>query len=905
MNAAPPTRVRIGAFELDLRTGELGSRGRKVVLQEQPFRVLLMLARREGQIATREEIQKELWPNDTVVEFDHAINTVIANLRRLLGDSVAANKYIETVARRGYRLVVPVEWTSLSEDHAGNKTVQANKVAELSSKALPIIGKKVAHYRVLAIVGGGGMGLVFEAEDIKLGRRVALKFLPEELAKDPTTLKRFEREARTASLLSHVNICTIFEVEEHAGQPFIVMELLQGKTLRDLLANANQAIPLELVLDIAVQVCEGLEAAHGKGIIHRDIKPANIFLTNSGHVKILDFGLAKLTTPDTDGHQQADAITETHLSGNGSVEENLLTRTHQMMGTMGYMSPEQIRGEKLDLRSDIFSFAAVLYELLARERAFGGATVGVVQDAILHRSPPALRDRNPVLPGRLEQLIFRALEKDRERRPQSAKELLAELKELKRSAESGSTPAQAVSAPQRIRSLAVLPLVNLSGDPQQQYFADGMTEELTAGLAQISALRVVSRTSAMRYRGANKSIPEIARELKVDAIIEGSVLRDNRQVRVTVQMIEAATDSHLWARSYERDLQDVLRLQNEVARSIASEIQLKLTPAEEKRLSRQEVLDPAAHDDFLRGQVLAAKRTGPDQWQAISLYESTVRRYPNFVPAYIALADVYRTLALNSNVAPREVYPKALAAGQRAVELDPQRAEAHVVLAVVTAEYEWDWTRATEIFQKAIRLNPNSMLAHSHYGHCLGRLGDADNAVREARIGSELDPLDPRGTFLLAVCTYQARRYAEAAKLLQTGAELYPNFWPMRLYLAKTLVELGQASKALKEFRKAGDFTAEAYATIGYTYGRVGRAAEAGKVIAKLKRRSASEYIASSLIARIHGALGEKDEAFAWFDKACEERDTRLTFLRADPTSDSIRSDSRFAGLLRRVGFQA
>ncbi len=905
MTATPSTRVRFGAFELDLRTGELLGQNRTMVLQEQPFRVVQMLIERAGQIATRDEIQRELWPNDTVVEFDHAINTVIGNLRRALGDTVAKPKYIETVARRGYRLIASIERIQSTPPLPQKSVVMDAGGSDLTLPGSSLVGKKVSHYRVLRVLGGGGMGLVYEAEDIKLGRRVALKFLPEELGQDAVALKRFEREARTASALSHPHICTIYEVDDHGGQPFIAMELLEGQTLRDLIAaNRSQPMAVAQLLDIALQFCEGLEAAHEKGIIHRDIKPANIFMTRSGQVKILDFGLAKLATLAEGSHSEDDTIADVRVPERTFEKDSHLTRTHQTMGTVGYMSPEQIRGEKLDGGSDIFSFGLVLYELAARERAFGGSGVGEIQEAILKQSLTPLRERNPAVPEKFEQMVARMLEKDRTRRPQSAAELLVELKELKRHHDSGAMVSLAAAPARSIRSLAVLPLVNLSGDPQQDYFADGMTEELTMGLAQISALRVVSRTSANRYKGTNRPILEIARELGVEAIVEGSVLRSDNRVRVTAQLIDAASDTHLWARSYERDLQDVLRLQNEIARAVASEIQLRLTPAEEQRLSQHEVLDPAAHDDYLRGQVLAAKRTGPDQWRAISFFQSAIRRHPNFVPAYIDLADVHRTLALNSNVAPGEVFPVALAAARTALELDPQRAEAHVVLAVVTAEYEWNWVKADEEFQIALRLNPNSMWAHTHYGHFLGRWGESDKAVHQARIGSELDPLDPRGAFLLGVCLYQARRFSEAATLFRTGTELYPNFWPMRLYLGKTLLELGQHSKALKELGKVSDFTAEPVATMGCAYARIGREAEARKILEGLKLRATREYISASQIARLHGALGEKDEAFAWLEKAYVQRDTWLTFLQADAINDPIRSDPRFTEMLRRVGFR-
>ena len=838
------------------------------------------------------------------MEFDHAINTVIGNLRRALGDTVAKPIYIETVARRGYRLRVQVEFVKRkTADTSKEPAAPEERGGQAAERGGSLVGKKVSHYRVLRVVGGGGMGLVYEAEDTKLGRHVALKFLPEELAHDAVAVKRFEREARTASALNHPHICTIYEVDEHEGQPFIAMELLGGETLREMLgAHGSRPIPLSQLLDLAVQFCEGLVAAHQKGIVHRDIKPANIFVTTSAQLKILDFGLAKLSMNAEGSQPHDDTVADTGLLETALVHAQHLTQPRQMMGTIGYMSPEQIRGEKIDARSDIFSFGLVLYEMAFGEHAFQGSTVGALQHAILQESPTFSRERNPATPAQLQQLIASALEKDPARRLQSAGQLLSELQELKHRAESGAAVLRRRPPARAIRSLAVLPLVNLSGDPEQDYFADGMTEELTTCLAQISALRVVSRTSANRYKGTQKPIPEVARELAVEAIIEGSVLRTDTRVRVTAQMIDATSDTHLWARSYERDLQDVLRLQNEIARTIASEIQLKLTPAEENRLSQHEVLDPTAHDDYLRGQVLAAKRTGPDQWKAISYFLSAIRRHPKFVPAYIDLADVYRTVALNTNVAPGEVFPAALSAAQTALELDPQRAEAHVALAVVTAEYEWNQAKAEEEFEIALLLNPNSMSAHTHYGHFLGRWADGNRSVHEARIGSQLDPLNPRGTFLLGVCLYQARRFSEAAATLRTGVELYPSFWPMRLYLGKTHLELGDFSAAVHELSGLRDYTAEPDATLGCAYARMGRTGDARKVLEDLKFRASQGYVSASQIARVHGALGEKDDAFAWLERGYLERDTWLTFLRADAINDSLRADSRFTNLTRRVG---
>ncbi len=444
-----PSRVRFGGFELDLKAGELRlaneASGRRIVLPDQPYRLLVMLIEREGEIATREEIKKTFWPNDTIVEFDHSINVAIGKLRKALGDSAEQPKYIGTVARRGYRLMVPVESLEFAPDAApasdeapSDENIEA---ARLQLASAGWIGRTVSHYRVLNIIGGGGMGLVFKAEDLKLGRRVALKFLPEELAGDSVALQRFEREARTASSLNHPNICTIYEVEEHESQPFIVMELLEGETLRELISKSavwpspvGMQLTLEKLLDIAIQVAEGLDAAHQKGIIHRDIKPANIFVTTQGQVKILDFGLAKpaALASEVEGEElRGDHLHEAPAQTTGGTTiDHSLTRTGMSMGTAGYMSPEQARGEHLDARTDLFSFGLVLYEMATGQRAFSGDTAAIVKDAILNNTPAPVHELNSTFPPRLEQIIDKAIEKDRERRYPSAAEMRTDLESV-------------------------------------------------------------------------------------------------------------------------------------------------------------------------------------------------------------------------------------------------------------------------------------------------------------------------------------------------------------------------------------------------------------------------------------------------------------------------------------------
>src|SRR5712671_5680676 len=437
-------RVRLGGFEINLRSGELWPAGAvngdgKLLLREQPFQVLRMLIDRGGKMVTREEIRKKLWPNDTVVDFDHGINMAIGVLRRTLGDSADNPQYIETLARRGYRLLVtPVRMETTTE------TVRSGAASPQGLPALGgLVGKKVSHYRVLEVIGGGGMGMVYKAEDLKLGRQVAVKFLPEELASDSVALQRFEREAQTASALNHPNICTIHQIAEYEGQPFIVMELLEGSTLlHHLSLSESKAIPLAPLLEIAIQICDGLQAAHDKGIIHRDVKPANIFLTKRGPVKILDFGLAKLASteeveeigsprgPDITSAGSKQPLRETGTETLRGLHTNL-TRTGIAIGTTGYMSPEQVRKEKLDARSDLFSFGLVLYEMAAGQRAFTGETAAIVHDAILKQTPAPAHDLNSAVPRGLDTIIAKALEKGRSRRYQSAAEMREDIERVR------------------------------------------------------------------------------------------------------------------------------------------------------------------------------------------------------------------------------------------------------------------------------------------------------------------------------------------------------------------------------------------------------------------------------------------------------------------------------------------
>ncbi len=773
-----------------------------------------------------------------------------------------------------------------------------------------MIGQTISHYKILSKLGEGGMGVVYKAEDTKLKRTVALKFLPPHVSDDEAA-QRFVNEAHAVSALDHPNICAIYEIDQTPeGQMFIVMPCYEGASLQAIVKQG----PLDLgrAVEIASQVSRGLAKAHEKGIIHRDVKPGNILVTSDGLSKIVDFGLAKLAT------------------------QTRLTRAGTTVGTVMYMSPEQARGEETDERSDIWSLGVVLYEMVTGKPPFKGEHEQAIIYSILNTAPEPVGRFVPKAPRELAPLMTKALAKNSEDRYQRMSELASDLDVLKGTLQ-GETKAQPIacrnvsrerlwiglgvaiaavvlaalvgksyfSKPEEkpITSIAVLPFQNLSADPEQEYFSDGTTEALITELSKIHALRVISRTSVMRFKKSDQSLPEIAKQLNVDAVVEGSVQRVQDEVRITAQLVRADPEKHLWANTYTQNYENILALESEIAQTIAREIRVTMTPEEEERLAASRPVNPAAHEAYLKGHYYIWKLTVPDVEKGIEYLEQAIAIDSTYAPAYVDLAQAY-DIALGGRSS-RENAQNVTKYARKALSIDPTIAQAYALLGEVKLTYDWDWKGAEADYEKAIALNPNDPIAHAYYGSYLNVVGRSDEGLQETIRAKELNPLDLAFSVMLANKYFYRRDYDKSEALVREILSVDSTYALRYTLLARIGFAKRRFDEAASLYGKGialGDDAAGE--GLGASLALSGKTGAARTVLADLIRQSDSGSQTQVSIAATYLALGDRDSTMYWLEKAYDLRDSNLPWVRLFPMFDGIRSDPRYVALMKKLGLE-
>ncbi len=739
-----------------------------------------------------------------------------------------------------------------------------------------MIGKTIGHYEIVTKLGEGGMGEVFQARDTRLDRLVALKFLPARLLTDQILVARFEQEARAIAALAHPHIATIHDVGENEGARFLVFEYLAGGTLKSKLRS--QQLPLPEALHYGLQLAEALAHAHRRGIVHRDVKSENAMFTDDGVLKLTDFGLAKLT---------------------GAAE---LTQAGYTIGTAAYMSPEQAQGLPVDHRSDIFSYGIVLFEMVAGSLPFSGDSGMALIYGIMNTAAPSLVQRRPDAPARLEDIVLKALEKNRDFRYQTMDQVIADLRDLEHgSAAPTSSRGRTRAAPPAV---AVLPFANLSTDPENEYFSDGLTEDLISSLSQLEGLRVVARTSAFQFKGKATDVREVGRRLSVGVVVEGSVRRAGEKVRVNATLINVADGFQLWSDRYDREMKDVFAIQDEICGSIVKALKVKLTGEEDRPLVKKYTENLAAYHHLLKGRYYWNKWTEEGFRRGMEHYRQAIAADPAYAPAYAGLADCFCLLGFWGLAPPQQVMPQAKALALQALALDDTLADAHASLAVVLALFDWDWSASQREFLRALELNPGLANAHLLYGTCyLMPFGHAAEAIAAIRRAVDLDPLSLVNNTYLGTAYWIAGRDDEALLQLQRTLDLDPQFAEAWRCLAWAHLTAPRLDDAIAAFTKARDLapTLVTLADLAHTLGRAGRAAEARQILAQLQEMSQHTFVSAYCFFIIHYGLGDLDTAFEWLDRAYEERSSWMMWLKSGPLFGPLASDPHLIALREKV----
>jgi eukaryotic-like serine/threonine-protein kinase len=743
-----------------------------------------------------------------------------------------------------------------------------------------MIGQTISHYKILEKLGEGGMGVVYKAEDTKLRRIVALKFLPPLFSTDDEVKQRFIHEAQAASALNHTNICSIHTIEEFEKQQFIDMEFVEGKTLSVLLKEKE--LSLNKVFDVAIQICEGLNAAHKKGIVHRDIKPDNIMVNDECMVKIMDFGLAKLK---------------------GSSK---LTKAHSTLGTLSYMSPEQARGEDVDQRSDIWSLGVVLYEMLTRRLPFKSEYEQAVVYSILNEDPKPLSSIRFEIPHGLDTVIQKAMAKKSEERYQQVTDMEDDLKNLLKAITSPASNMRN-SKTHDIPSIAVLPFKDMSPARDQEYFCEGIAEELINAFTQIDGLRVAARTSVFQYKNKESDVRKIGKELHVGAVLEGSVRKAGNRLRITAQLVNVSDGYHLWSEKYDRDLEDIFAIQDEISLAIVEKLRGKLLKEEKSKLVRRYTGNEKAYNLYLKGRYYWNRRHEGGLQKALERFQQAVEEDPSCAPGYVGIADCFDVSALLGFMDPRVASAKSKEAVAKALDIDEDLAEAHASLGWIKTFHDWDWVGAEAEFLRAFELNPNYATAHYFYALYLGVMGRYEKCAAETYRALELDPIDLVFNSIHAVMLYWGRRYDAAIEQFQKALDMDPNFYIANLYLGLALSAKRMWREALEPFERAlavSPGSPFAMGFIGYALAASGRKKEALEMLDRLEELSRERFVGAFDKAVIHLGLEADDRMFDYLERAFDEKESWLAMLNTLPLWDSVRSDTRFVALVRRVGFQ-